>query len=60
MLAVRPVHCCVYFNSQTRDKIKAAHLLEMLNTRGSVQGHVKETLAVAESQARTDRAWDCS
>lgn len=60
MLAVCPVHCCVHFNTQALQSIKAAHLLVMLNTQGSVQGQVKETFAAAESQARTDRAWYCS
>lgn len=60
-LAVRPVvHCCVLFNTQSRQSIKAAHLLVMLNTQGSVQGQVKEMFAAAESQARTDRARYCS
>lgn len=59
-LAIRPVPCCVHFNTQPQQSIKAAHLLVMLNTQGSVQGQVKEMFAAAESQARTDRAWYCS
>lgn len=59
-LAIRPVHCCVHFNTQSQQSIKAAHLFVMLNTQGSVQGQVKEMFAAAESQARTDRAWYCS
>lgn len=59
MLAVHLVHHCVSFNTTTQQSIKAACLLVMLNTQGSVQGQVKEMFTVAESQARMDRALYC-
>ena len=56
-MALRLMRCCIHFNTRSQQSIKAAHLLEMLNTQGSQQGQVKERLAAVESQAWTDRVW---